>query len=113
MRRNVFRAAAGYIAVAWLLTQVAETVMPAFGWGDQAVRWIVIVALAGFLPVLAVSWAYDVRITAADVLDQHRAIIGFEFVVAATQRFIAGFEFENFRAGRDPLSADTTAPGAV
>ena len=30
-RRNVFRAAAAYVAVAWLLMQVAEATFPAFG----------------------------------------------------------------------------------
>jgi tetratricopeptide (TPR) repeat protein len=37
-RRNVFRAAAAYVAVAWLVMQVAEVTFPAFGLSDRALR---------------------------------------------------------------------------
>jgi len=34
-RRNVFRVAIAYLAAAWLVTEVAGTVLPAFGYGDS------------------------------------------------------------------------------
>ena len=58
-RRNVFRVAAAYIVVAWLVVQVVDTVLPAFGFGDGAVRLTVIVLAIGFLPTLLMSWAFE------------------------------------------------------
>ena len=49
-RRNVFRVAAGYAVVAWLLVQVSTTVLPLF----HAPEWIaptlvLVLAAAGLL----------------------------------------------------------------
>ena len=51
-RRNVLRVAAAYIAVSWLLIQVVETLFPAFGVGDSAIRAVVIVLALGFIPAV-------------------------------------------------------------
>jgi adenylate cyclase len=40
-RRNVLRVAAAYVAVAWLVIQVVETLFPVFGPGDDAIRIVV------------------------------------------------------------------------
>jgi adenylate cyclase len=58
-RRNVVRVGAAYVAVSWLLIQVAETTFPAFGFGDAAVRLVIIVASIGFVPVLAFAWTFE------------------------------------------------------
>jgi len=58
-RRNVFRVAIAYLAGAWLLTEVAGTLFPAFGIPDWGVRFVVIVFALGFVPALIVSWAYE------------------------------------------------------
>ncbi|NNF52330.1 MAG: tetratricopeptide repeat protein [Gammaproteobacteria bacterium] len=58
-RRNVFRVAAAYIVSAWLIIQVAETILPLFGLGDAVVRGIVIVLAIGFIPALVLSWAFE------------------------------------------------------
>ena len=39
-RRNVFRIAAAYVVTGWLIVQVVETIFPAFGFGDMAVRLV-------------------------------------------------------------------------
>ena len=57
-RRHVFRVATGYIALSWLAIQIAETVLPAFGLGD-GVRIVVLVAVIGFIPVLAFAWVFE------------------------------------------------------
>jgi TolB-like protein/Flp pilus assembly protein TadD len=59
-RRNVFRVAIAYLAVAWLLTEVAGTLFPGFGIPDWAFRFVVIVLVIGFLPTLVFSWAYEI-----------------------------------------------------
>ncbi len=58
-RRNVIRVAIAYLAGAWLLTEVAGTLFPAFGIPDWGVRFVVIVLALGFLPALIISWAYE------------------------------------------------------
>ena len=59
-RRNVFRAAAAYVAVSWLLIQVAETVFPAFGLDDSKLRILIILLAAGLVPAVALSWVFEI-----------------------------------------------------
>jgi TolB-like protein len=58
-RRNVFRVAIAYLALAWLVTEVASTLFPTFGIPDWGVRFLVIVFALGFLPALIISWVYE------------------------------------------------------
>ena len=58
-RRNVYRAGAAYVVVSWLIIQVVETIFPAFGFGDSAVRNIIIILSIGFVPVLVSAWAFE------------------------------------------------------
>jgi len=59
-RRNVLRVGAAYVVAAWLLIQVVETILPAFGYGDAAIRIVVIVLTIGFVPSLVFSWAFEI-----------------------------------------------------
>src|SRR4051812_45039031 len=59
-RRNVVRAAGLYLVGAWLLTQVASTVLPMFGAPDWLPRSIVILLAIGFIPALIFSWVFEV-----------------------------------------------------
>ncbi len=58
-RRNVIRAAGLYLVAAWLLTQVASTVLPMFGAPDWLPRSIVILLVIGFVPELIFSWIFE------------------------------------------------------
>ena len=58
-RRNVFRVAIAYLALAWLLIEVADTLFPAFGVPEWGVRFLAIVFALGFLPALILSWIYE------------------------------------------------------
>jgi len=58
-RRNVFRVAIAYLALAWVLTEVAGTLFPAFGIPDWGFRFVVIIFALGFVPALIISWAYE------------------------------------------------------
>ena len=58
-RRNVFRVAAAYLVSAWLIIQVVETIFPAFGFGDAAIRAVVITLGIGLVPVLVISWVFE------------------------------------------------------
>src|SRR5436309_2378740 len=58
-RRNVIRFAGLYLVGAWLLTQVASTVLPMFGAPDWLPRSIVILLAIAFLPALIFSWVFE------------------------------------------------------
>src|SRR3954465_2949134 len=59
-RRNVVRMAGLYLVGAWLLTQVASTVLPMFGAPDWLPRSIVVLLAVGFIPALIFSWVFEV-----------------------------------------------------
>jgi adenylate cyclase len=58
-RRNVHRVAIGYVAAAWLLIQIVETLFPVFGLSDTALRAAVIVLAIGFVPAVILSWIFE------------------------------------------------------
>src|SRR5438128_6446867 len=58
-RRNVIRFAGLYLVGAWLLVQVAGTVLPMFGAPDWLPRSIVILLVIGFVPALIFSWVFE------------------------------------------------------
>ena len=58
-RRNVIRMAGLYLVGAWLLTQVASTVLPMFGAPEWLPRSIVILLAIGFVPALIFSWVFE------------------------------------------------------
>ncbi len=59
-RRNVLRVAVAYLAAAWLLTQVAGTFFPMFGFGDTPARIVVILLAIGFPLFLAFAWVFEI-----------------------------------------------------
>jgi TolB-like protein/Tfp pilus assembly protein PilF len=58
-RRTVFRVAIAYLAAAWLVTEVAGTVLPAFGYGDSELRMIIVILAIALVPVLVFSWVFE------------------------------------------------------
>jgi len=58
-RRNVIRMAGLYLVGAWLITQVAGTVLPMFGAPDWIARSVVVLLAIGLVPALVVSWAFE------------------------------------------------------
>jgi TolB-like protein/Flp pilus assembly protein TadD len=58
-RRHVIRMAGLYLVGAWLITQVASTVLPMFGAPEWLPRSVVILLAIGFVPTLIFSWIYE------------------------------------------------------
>ena len=58
-RRKVYRVAAGYAVLAWLLIQIATQVFPFFEIPTWAVRLIIVALVLGFPVALFLSWAFD------------------------------------------------------
>jgi eukaryotic-like serine/threonine-protein kinase len=59
-RRHVFRAAAAYAVVAWLVVQVSDTVFPYLHLPSWAVTLVIALTLLGFPLALVLAWAYDI-----------------------------------------------------
>ena len=62
-RRNVFRVAAAYLVIGWLLLQVVDTVVPALHMPAWIISAITLVLILAFIPVVLFSWAYELRKT--------------------------------------------------
>ena len=58
-RRNVIRMAGLYLVGAWLLTQVASTVLPMFEAPAWLPRSIVTLLAIGFIPALVFAWVFE------------------------------------------------------
>ena len=58
-RRNVIRIAGLYLVGAWLLTQVASTLLPAFDVPSWALRALIVTLAIGFIPALIFSWVFE------------------------------------------------------
>jgi TolB-like protein len=58
-RRNVIRLAGLYLVGAWLVVQVAGTVLPMFGTPEWLPRTIVVLLAIGFVPAIIFSWVFE------------------------------------------------------
>lgn len=58
-RRNVFRVAIAYMAGAWLVIEITETLFPVYGLSDAAIRMVVSLVAIGFPLALVVSWVFE------------------------------------------------------
>lgn len=59
-RRNVFRVAAAYVVVGWLLTEVLTTILPELGAPEWTARAVKLVFAFGFIPAIVLSWIYEI-----------------------------------------------------
>jgi TolB-like protein/Tfp pilus assembly protein PilF len=60
-RRQVFKAGAAYLIVAWLAVQGASIGFPAFDAPPWVLRVFILVALLGFPVTLVMAWVFEVR----------------------------------------------------
>ena len=58
-RRNVIRMAGLYLVGAWLITQVAGTVLPMFDAPSWVARSIVTALAIGFIPAMIFAWVFE------------------------------------------------------
>jgi TolB-like protein/Flp pilus assembly protein TadD len=59
-RRSVFRVGLAYLALAWLVIQVAAIVLPAFEAPVWALRAIIVALIIGFPIALVLAWRYEI-----------------------------------------------------
>jgi TolB-like protein len=58
-RRNVIRMAGLYLITAWLLVQIAETLLPIFDTPGWVLKALVVLVALGFIPALVFSWVFE------------------------------------------------------
>jgi TolB-like protein len=58
-RRNVYKVAAAYAVVGWLIVQIATQVFPFFEIPNWAVRFVVLIIIVGFPVALVIAWAFE------------------------------------------------------
>lgn len=58
-RRNVIRMAGLYLVGAWLLTQVAATLLPVFEAPGWMMKTIVGILAVGFIPAMIFAWVFE------------------------------------------------------
>ncbi len=59
-RRNVFKVAAAYLLVAWVLIQIADILAPQLNLPDWVPRFVTFIFLLGFPLALVLAWVFDV-----------------------------------------------------
>jgi TolB-like protein/Tfp pilus assembly protein PilF len=59
-RRHVYKVGATYAVAGWLLVQIATQVFPFFEISNAAVRWVVIIVIAGLPIALILAWLFDI-----------------------------------------------------
>lgn len=58
-RRNMIRAVIAYLAVSWLLVQIASIIFPAFDFPDYAIKILIYILAIGLFIWIVFSWIYD------------------------------------------------------
>jgi TolB-like protein len=104
-RRNVIRMAGLYLVGAWLIVQVAGTVLPMFGAPAWVPRSMVLVLAIGFVPALAFAWIFeltpdglkrDVEINPAESIAPQTAQRMNRMIVAVLVLALGYFGFDKF-----------------
>jgi TolB-like protein/Tfp pilus assembly protein PilF len=125
-RRNVYRVAIAYLVTAWLIAQVADLALAAFGAPPWVQKTLLFLLALGFPIACLLAWAYELTPEgvrrSADAADANSAVVGghktldlviiglltVAVVVLATDRFLpsdAGDQVDARRAGERPSVA--------
>src|SRR6266480_2097844 len=105
-RRNVYKVAAAYAVVGWLLIQVATQVFPFLEIPNWAIRLVILLTALGFPVALIIAWAFELtpegikRTETADATRQHsRGGVWIAVVVIAAALSLALFFLGRYTAG--------------
>jgi len=121
-RRSVFKVAIVYSAIAWLLLQVSDTLVPALHLPEWFMSAVAFLLIMGFPVAIVFAWAFDLtpdglkRETSADATASTAGESGSrlnQIVVAALVVALGYFVFDKFVLGPAPVPADMTATEQV
>src|SRR5439155_18967264 len=116
-RRNVYKVAAAYTVVGWLLIQVATQVFPFLEIPNWAIRLVILLTALGFPVALIIAWAFELtpqglkRTEAADAARQHsRGGVWIMVVVVAAMLSLGVFFLGRYTAGNAAARQNEVAP---
>ena len=118
-RRKVFRVAAVYAVVAWLLIQVTDVVLPTFGAPDWVRQTIIFLFILGFPVAVVLSWAYEVTPDGilADSPNQASQVAApprdqkLIYAIFALELLVVGFQIAQRSTVNQMLSENTSGMG--
>jgi len=128
-RRNVYKVAAAYAVVSWLLIQIATQVFPFFEIPNWAVRLVVLLLMLGFPLALTLAWVFELTpegikrtedISSGESIRHRtgRRIIGITVMLAVIAAGLLAFRWSrsiNAVTSRqvETATASPTAPSAI
>ena len=122
-RRNVFKVAAAYVIVAWLVMQVAEVMGPALRLPEWAISFVAFILVLGFPVAMVLAWAFELTpeglrrerdvdrpesITHVTGRKLNRIIVGLLVIAVA---YLAWDRFTGTRGQPSPASETATNAG--
>ena len=118
-RRNVIRMAGLYVVAAWLIVQVAGTLLPVYEAPAWVMKTLIALLAIGFVPALVFSWAFELTpdgIRRDDEVPRDRSIAPQtaqrmnRLLIAGLVLALAYFGFDKFVLA--PRRAETERPAA-
>ncbi len=109
-RRNVFRVAAAYAVVAWVVAQVAEFAFENFGSPDWVLKSVVVILLLGLPIAVIFAWAFEMTpegIKRESQVDRSKSIVSQtgrkldRIIIAVLLLAVGWFAFDKFVAAPD------------
>jgi len=120
-RRKVFRVAAVYAVVAWVLIQVAATVLPALQLPEWTVTFVTVLFILGFPIAIILAWAYeastegikpDAYVQAAQPL-QATSAQPINYLILLIVLLVAGFQVaDRFLLGEPAVPESSSTSGS-
>ncbi|CAN5323868.1 hypothetical protein BH11PSE14_BH11PSE14_05800 [soil metagenome] len=101
-RRKVFKVAAAYAVVGWLVIEVASTVLPQFNVPDWAPRLVTLLVAFGFPLALVLAWVLEVTPEGVKVTSGKTGTKRFFTLVAVITALAAGWFLRGHETGDGP-----------
>ncbi len=126
-RRNVIRMAGLYLVGAWLIVQVAATLLPVFEAPSWVMKTLVALLVIGFIPALIISWVFELtpdglrredEIAPAEPSDSNAPNTARrmnQMIIVVMALALGYFAFDKFVLvpNRDPLAAAANTAGPI
>ncbi|MDO9318301.1 MAG: hypothetical protein Q7V56_08885 [Gammaproteobacteria bacterium] len=121
-RRKIFKVAAVYAVVSWLVIQVATAITPALQLPLWTPSLVVVLLLLGFIPTLIAAWAYELTPDGLRPDAQVAPVTGLQatsaqpinYVILLVVLLVAGVQLaERFGGGETPSAITGANPTAL
>src|SRR6516164_5074354 len=116
--RRVYRVALGYAVAAWLVIQIAFTVLPTFHVPEGLLQALVVLAALGFPAALMLAWAFDVTPSGIEKTPDGTGAVGarnlrYAWLLAAAGFAVAALAVGSYWLWHSWRNASTTAKSST